>query len=235
MARPDLGGAMELGDPSGASDRPGQEARRFGRSVSVDRIVFFSDAVFAIAITLLAIDLRVPTGLTDGQLTDALGAMVPDVFGFALSFLVIGMTWVGHHRKFRYIVDWNQRLLLLNLALLLLVAFVPFPSSLLGEYGTTSAGAALYSGTILLLGMISAILWQASRVDGLIDVGVDERTIRIESVTASMVPALFAAALGFSFVAPLVAQAIWWSTFLVLPLTRGVMVARGRARRGRRG
>jgi uncharacterized membrane protein len=221
---------MKLGNPSGTSRSARESADRAGRSVSVDRIVFFSDAVFAIAITLLAIDLRVPAGLTDGQLAEALRAMIPDIYGFVLSFLVIGMTWVGHHRKFRYIVDWNQRLLLLNLALLLLVAFVPFPSSLLGEYGTTPTGAALYSGTILVLGLISSTLWQASRIDGLIDPSVEAKTVRIESVTAWMVPVLFAAAFGLSFVAPLAAQAIWWSTFLILPLTRRLMVAGGRAR-----
>jgi uncharacterized membrane protein len=87
------------------SPRIGSE-RRGG----TDRIVLFSDAVFAIAITLLAVDLRIPSGLTTHGLDRALRGIVPDVYGFLLSFLVVGVTWMAHHRKLRAIVAWDQPL-----------------------------------------------------------------------------------------------------------------------------
>jgi len=93
--------------------------------------VFFSDAVFAIAITLLVIDIRMPEGaaIADGHdLAAALWSLLPQFLGFLVSFVVIGSFWISHHRMFRLVRTMDGTLLFLDLLFLLFVAFIPFPS-----------------------------------------------------------------------------------------------------------
>ncbi len=86
------------------------------------RIIFFSDAVFAIAITLLAVNLRVPSGGGGGS-ADELSKAIPGIFGFAISFAVIAFFWLGHHAMFRYITAVDRPLIALNLVFLGTIAF----------------------------------------------------------------------------------------------------------------
>ena len=91
--------------------------------VEYDRVLFFSDAIFAIAITLLVVDLQVPDGpVQSGTL---LRETLPQMGGFALSFAVIGLFWIGHHGLFRHIKGLNRTLIMLNLLFLGCVAFLP--------------------------------------------------------------------------------------------------------------
>jgi uncharacterized membrane protein len=129
--------------------------------LGLERLVFFSDAVYAIAITLLVIDLRLPPGsgeLGNAELRDVLLRMLPQFFSYILSFLVIGSFWNTHHRKFRYINAYDRRVLLINLLLLMVVAFLPFPTAVLGESGNATA-TIFYAGTIVVASLFSALLW----------------------------------------------------------------------------
>src|SRR3954468_2635419 len=113
-----------------------------------ERVVFFSDAVFAIAITLLVIDLKLPATaeLTDErQAWQALAATVPRLAGFVLSFMVIGAYWVAHHRMFRFIMRVDSALLWRNLLLLMFIAFLPFPTSVFSESGRSQMPLVLYA------------------------------------------------------------------------------------------
>lgn len=86
--------------------------------MGVERVAFFSDAVFAIAITLLVIEIAVPDGdLTGPQLTGELGRLAPKFFSFGLSFWVIGRFWISHHLTFQHLKRWNLPLLWINLLL----------------------------------------------------------------------------------------------------------------------
>lgn len=109
----------------------------FVREQDPERLVFFSDAVFAIAITLLVIDIgvpEVPATQPNPILAEELLALLPQFVSFGLSFLAIGTFWLTHHRLFTYIESCSRRLLSLNLLFLLFVSLVPFSSSLLGRY-----------------------------------------------------------------------------------------------------
>jgi uncharacterized membrane protein len=133
------------------------EAEKLG----LDRLVFFSDAVYAIAITLLVIDLRLPEGsgeLSNAALAQAIWAMWPQLLSYVLSFLVIGSFWSNHHRKFRYIEGYDRRLIQINLLLLMVIAFIPFPTSLLGESGNATA-TIFYAATIVVASLLSVLLW----------------------------------------------------------------------------
>jgi uncharacterized membrane protein len=120
-----------------------------------DRVVVFSDAVLAIAITLLALELPVPagtSGTTNGQLLDALGKNLPDYLAFLISFAVIGNHWATHRRVFRYVGRLDGRVGQLNLLWLLMVTLIPFAQRMLEGDG----GWAVRFGTFAVIQVIAS-------------------------------------------------------------------------------
>lgn len=129
--------------------------------MGLERLVFFSDAVFAIAITLLVLEIRLPAGegeLTNSELLNQLLALWRQYLAYVVSSLVIGTFWMGHHRKFRFIHSYDNNLIRLNLLLLMIVAFIPFPTAVLSEYGNRTA-TIFYALTMVAVGLLSAALW----------------------------------------------------------------------------
>lgn len=129
--------------------------------MSTSRIEAFSDGVFAIAITLLVLDIRVPAA-GPGGLWRALAHQWPSYASYAVSFLIIGIIWVNHHAVFEHITRADRNLLFLNLLLLMTVAFIPFPTALLAQYlrhGDDHVAAAVYSGTMAMMGVAFGGLW----------------------------------------------------------------------------
>jgi uncharacterized membrane protein len=112
-----------------------------------ERLNALSDGVFAIAMTLLVIDLKVPdlTGAEESRLPAELRSQVGSYLAYALSFYVIGQMWLAHHRMFRHIKTTDSRLLRINLLMLMVIAAVPFPTSLLGRYGGQTWGVVPYA------------------------------------------------------------------------------------------
>jgi uncharacterized membrane protein len=107
----------------------------------LDRISFFSDGVFAIAITLLVIEFKVPVieEATDELLWHYLAHMGLKLLGFIISFFIVGYYWSVHHRIFGYVDNYTARLIWLNLLFLFSVVLLPFSSGLLGEYTSNSS------------------------------------------------------------------------------------------------
>ena len=122
----------------------------------VDRLVAFSDGVYAIAITLLVLSLSVPNG-PESHLGQELQDVLPQLLSYALSFAVIGRYWVAHHRMFRSLRRVDGTLLGLNLALLGFVAVLPFPTQVLGDYGDTTLGTIVYAAAICAVGSLSVL------------------------------------------------------------------------------
>lgn len=121
--------------------------------VSPGRLLALSDGVFAIAMTLLALDLRLPDlgeGAGAAEVADAVGAVVPQALAFLLSFYVVALYWVAHHRIMRSVTRTHWRLVRDTLVLLCLVAALPFPSSLLGEHADVPISLAVYGGVNVL-------------------------------------------------------------------------------------
>src|SRR5258705_1411176 len=119
----------------------------------VERLEAFSDGVFAIAITLLILEIRVPAArVAEVGLQDALVEEWPSYIAFVLSFAVIGIMWANHHNIFCYIGRTSHNLLLLNLGLLFCVVFLPFPTAILAEYLPSreyrTIAAVIYAATL---------------------------------------------------------------------------------------
>lgn len=122
----------------------------------LERLTFFSDAVFAIAITLLVIEIHVPhpEDLTDRAWLLALLQITPHFVGFILSFIVIGALWAAHHRVFGLLRHYDPSIVWPNLFLLMVVAFMPFSSALMSSHPTERVPEWFYTGTLLLAGLL---------------------------------------------------------------------------------
>lgn len=136
-----------------------QEIRK---EFQLERIIFFSDAVFAIAITLLVIDLRIPyhQGFTDGDLLEAIGETVPSLIGFLISFFFIGGYWVIHHKMFGYVNRFDMRLIWINLIFLLSIVLLPFTTSVFGMYGNLKVAFCLYVINAVFAGIMNFFCWK---------------------------------------------------------------------------
>jgi uncharacterized membrane protein len=134
-----------------------------------ERLEAFSDGVFAIAITLLVLEIRVPPAedlASSEHLISALAALWPSYVGYVISFVTIGIMWANHHNLFRLVAAVSHGLILANLLLLLVVGFVPFPTALLAAtLGTPSGqiGVLVYAATFVGLAIAFNVLWYQVR------------------------------------------------------------------------
>ena len=122
------------------------------------RIVALTDGVIAIAITLLVLDIvvpEIPDAMVDEELGDALWDLRPQVFGFVLSFAVIGYYWLGHRMVFSQLRRIDMPLILINLFFLLVIVFIPFAAGLLAEYVPNGLAVACYSAVMASCGEMS--------------------------------------------------------------------------------
>jgi TMEM175 potassium channel family protein len=136
------------------------------KEFQLERMILFSDAVFAIAITILVIEIKVPQydrhTVTDNQLSAALRELIPKFVGFLISFFIIGGYWMMHHRMFGYVVNYTFKLLWLNIIFLLAVVLMPLSTEFYNEYVTSrlTTPAVVYVINIVFLGTMSLILWK---------------------------------------------------------------------------
>ena len=200
--------------------------------LGLERIVFFSDAVIAIAITLLVIELKVPeiaSGRAVEELPGRLLELVPQMRSFAISFVVIGVYWLGHHRMFRAIVRYDRGLMWLNLMFLFFIAFLPFPTSVLGQYGDTQIAVVFYAVSVALLGASKTLLWYySSKNHRLIDPSLSPQAIQAELWRGLDAPLVFLFSIAISFISPLVTTISWLLMFPVGRILRRLMPAEGR-------
>ncbi len=190
-------------------------------NLALERVVFFTDAVFAIAITLLLLEIRLPDlqGLVSNEsLLKTLTGLWQKYLAYAVSFLVIGSFWISHHRKFQYIVRVDSNLIYLNLFLLLTIAFIPFPTSVLSEYGNRTA-TIFYAGVMVFAGLLSAMLWiYAQKHNRLIEPSTTALQRKKELWTPLLMSTIFLLSIGVSFLNEDVAKAVWGLIAFIPPL-----------------
>lgn len=193
-------------------------------SEETDRLLALSDGVIAIVITLLVLDITVPT-LPAGSPTASLGGLVAaqweELLAFALSFLVVGFYWVLHRRIFLHVERHNRGVVYLNFVVLLAITFVPYATSVFTTY-PNGFGVAFLSGVLALTGVSLSVLWvYASRKD-LVETGLTSQTVGIQALRFLASPVVFALAAGVALVNARLAMACW---LLLLPIN-GVLQSR---------
>jgi len=168
------------------------------------RLEAFSDGVFAVAITLLVLGIQVPHGVVgDEPLLKELLNQKITLLAFVTSFANIGIMWINHHRLFTHIRRTDNILLPLNLLLLLLIVFVPFPTALLIEYAAFPGqhlAAAVYSGTFVITAICFNALWRyAAYKNRLLGKNADAHAVRAISNQYLFGPLLYAVAFGLAW------------------------------------
>jgi len=193
--------------------------------------------VFAIAITLLIIEIGVPHVGEGGSLFKSLVHLWPSYLGYAISFLVIGTVWANHHNRFRLISRSDHILLFLNILFLMCVAFIPFPTALLAEYireeAHRSTAVAVYSGTLAVTAVFFTLLWlYAAGNYRLVDRSLDPSLLRAMTRRYVLGMLLYVVAFALAFVSPAASLAlvVILALIFVLPEPDGF----GGARRTRR-
>ncbi len=179
--------------------------------MGMERIVFFSDAVFAIAITLLALEIRLPDveGISNAELLQNLLSIWPKYLGYMVSFLGIGNFWVVHHRQFQYIKRYDTRLLFINLIALMAVAFVPFPTAVISENGNRT-GTIFYALTMSAVGFMSTTIWIYSTYKRrLVDADLSAAIVRRGVLRTLSAPMVLLLSVGLAFIDPDFAKYSW--------------------------
>ncbi len=182
------------------------------------RLISISDGVFAVALTLLILNIVAPhisQGQVQTELPSQLLHLLPNMVAYVFSFFVISLFWVAHYRVFHYIRRSDRTLISLNAIFLLSVTFIPFPTSLVSEYGLYQLPWVIYAGSMAVTGSLLTILWLYSSHDHrLIDPDLDSRTIRRLTEWRVAAPVAFVISIVVSFLSVPAAQVIALSVFI---------------------
>jgi uncharacterized membrane protein len=193
--------------------------------IDTARIEALSDGVFAIAITLLIIEIGVPHVEANEGLGSALRDLWPSYFGFALSFMTIGVMWANHHGMFKDIERADHTLIVLNLLLLLCISFVPFPTAVLAEYMKDSdhalAATLTYGLTFVITAIVFNAIWLYASVNRrLIDDHVSDARVRSRTRRYVGGAPFYAIGVALAFISTWLAIGLWsaLALFFLLPL-----------------
>lgn len=194
-------------------------------NLNLDRTVYFSDAVIAIAMTLLAIELPVPTGTTSAEVWHSFAHNFEDDYqGFLISFVVIAAFWYQHHRFFQVVARADTRLLMTNLLGLLAIVLVPFATKVLSAQNDFALGPVFYSSVMLLWCVGYVLMVLVADRGGLWREGTPSTARNNMIFGACSALGMFAVSIPIAFASPTLAQLSW----MLIPV---VAVVSGRLRR----
>jgi uncharacterized membrane protein len=188
---------------------PGQQAYGLGR------ILALSDGVFAFSLTLLVVSLSVPTATNNSALASQLLDQAPTYYSYIISFVAVASIWYGHHESFKYIRRYDGRLIALNFGSLLLIAFLPFPTAVLGRNQQESLAAVLYALTLAVSNLFfAATWWHASHGRRLVRSDLSPDVVRLRFYRTLGGTLVFLLSIPIALWRPIAAEIIW-SVFLV--------------------
>ena len=194
-----------------------EDDERGGGGVGLGRTLALSDGIFAIAMTLLAFQIQLPSLVArDGHnLGGALGRQGDSYFVYVLSFAVIGGLWLAHHRLFSHVQRADEALMSVNLVFLMTVAALPFPSAVLGRYGNQPIAVVLYASWMALAGYLLTALTLVARSRQLLTPETTPEGIRRGLWRGGSMAVIFTLSIPVAVVAPAVAPFTW---LLIVPL-----------------
>lgn len=188
------------------------------------RLEAFSDGVFAIAITLLVLQIGVPRIEAGQSLAEALRHLWPSYFGYALSFATIGVMWANHHAMFKDIDRQDHTLVVLNLLLLMTISFLPFPTAVVAAYIRDADGRLVatlaYGATFTVIATAFDAMWlYASYERRLIDEHVSDGRLRSRTRRYLPGPLMYGITLPLAFISPWISMALYgaYALFWLLP------------------
>jgi uncharacterized membrane protein len=209
------------------SEDSGAHGRRQRDDVpSVDRLLTLSDGVVAIALTLLVLQLHVPTmsQLTNAdsasQLAAQLGKDGDQLISYVISFYIIANFWLVHHRVFNELAGQREDLAWLNFAFLFTISIMPFASDLIGQYGENPLAVTIFAVNLLLASLATQATVELGRRRGLVVEGADPRDRRVGTIRAVTASAVILVSIGVAWVNTDAAKYLW---LLIAVVPRVVM------------
>ncbi len=203
--------ANPAGGPASSSRRPLVWHR--GEEPEFGRVVFFTDAVYAIALTLLVLDLHLPvmTGAQDapGVMWEALGDLTPKFVSFAVAFILISRYWIANHSFVTGIVRIDRRYLAYTVLNLAGVAFLPFPTSLVGEYVENPVSGVLFALTLAFISTTETLLLMHAHRARLMRSHLSDAAYRWQVASSTEPAVMFVITIPLAFIHPWVMLVIW--------------------------
>lgn len=186
-------------------------------SPKTTRIEAFSDGVFAIVVTLLVLEIKVPhfdSGATTADMTRELLHLLPKFIGFVLSFVIVAIFWVNHHQLFHSLERSDRKLLWLNNLLLFWMSFIPFPTALLGEYPLQPVSVFVYGAVLLLASVSFNLMLRHAVKSGLFEDTISEEVLA-KSIRRGMIgPVVYLASVLGAFISVYISLAL----FVLVPV-----------------
>jgi len=206
------------------------------KEFQLERMVLFSDAVFAIAITLLVIEIKIPAldhkTVTDQQLSESLKHLIPKFIGFLVTFMLIGIYWSVHHRMFGYVTGYTRKLLLLNLFFLCFVALMPFSTGFYSEYAgpelfrqQLKVPLTFYVLNFCCVGFTNYLMWLyiTNPKNKVAEPAIDPLIAKLAKLRSFLVPFIFLMMLPVAYLTN-VLFAVWMPMFI--PITTRIIKKR---------
>ena len=185
----------------------------FTPSIKVEHVISFSDAVFAFAITLMALSIDIPdlpSNLTQAELLDKLYDLFPQFESYIISFAVIALFWVSYHQVFNHIKGSHIVMVYLNLLFLLLITLLSLSTSLVINYGDYHIPYVIYSFIVILTSsLLTLIWWHATKDKLLIDNNLHPLYIKGVMLTLVSIPLVFTVSIFISFINLDIAEIFW--------------------------
>lgn len=209
------------------------------KEFQLERMILFSDAVFAIAITLLVIEIKIPEihEPTDKALLHSLALLIPKFIGFIISFIFIGLYWTIHHRMFGFVTSYDKKLLRLNLFFLFFIALLPFSTGFYSEFAgpmvrfNLKTPLAVYVLNFAAVGFINYLMWRhiSNAKTKLAEPPIDSEVLKMARFRSLIVPIVFSLMLPVAFITN-VMIAVYMPILIILILR----IAKWRARKKQR-
>lgn len=185
--------------------------QREGNEIEFSRIVAFSDGVFAVAITLLALNLSIDADVPKSEIADAIWDQRENFLAYGISFAVIGRFWLVHHRFFGEVKAFDGRLISLNMLYLAFIVLIPFSSQVLGDFGGETASVVVYAANLAAVVLIGQWMIADARGAGL--TMIDAESHRENRIRSAYIATVFLASIPVAFIAPSFAPLMWMVLF----------------------